>query len=106
MEVQAIYKLVIEVWDTGIYCLGTIVSDNDTTMKAQLKHSFKELIDAKRMCKTDWPRTKSGDKKNDSGRLPIQVEPPRFLADPNNRKNIVGKHLYALAELAKKIKQG
>ena len=48
-------------------------------------------------------KNKEWRQKNDSGRLPIQVEPPRFLADPNHRKKVVGKHLYALAKLAKKL---
>ena len=34
IEVHTIYKLVIEAWDSWIYCLGKIVSDKYTTMKA------------------------------------------------------------------------
>ena len=102
MEVQAIYKIVVEGWNSNVYFIGTIVSDDDTTMKAQLKHSFKKLIEANQMRKEDWPRTKGNTKKADTGRLPLEITPPNFLADPNHRKKVVGKHLYALAKLAKK----
>ena len=46
MEVQAIYEMVLQAWKSNVYYIGTIVSDNDTTMKAQLKHSYKDMIEA------------------------------------------------------------
>jgi len=58
MEVQAIFQMTIEAWESETRSLGTIVSNNNTTMKAQLKHLFKCLIEARKMNKTDWPRKK------------------------------------------------
>ena len=64
--------------------------DDDTTMKAQLKHSFKCMIKFGKMEKTNWPRTKGGATKNDTGRLPLYIKPPLFKANPNHRKKVVG----------------
>ena len=63
MEVQAILELTIEAWESGIYAIGTIVSDDDTTMKAQLKHSYKQLIAANKMTNESWPINKSKEKR-------------------------------------------
>ncbi len=70
-------------------------------MRARLKHSFKELVEANQMYREDWPRTKSNTKKADTGLLPLAIKPTTFLADPTHQK-IDGKHLYALAKLVKK----
>jgi len=58
IKVQAIYEMAVEAWESGSHAFGTIVSNNNTTMKAQLKHLFKCLIEARKMNKTDWPRKK------------------------------------------------
>ena len=42
---------------------SSIVSDDDCTMKACLRHSHHDLIKAGQMEKRDWPKTKSGAKK-------------------------------------------
>ena len=98
MEVQAIYEMTVDAWDNRGFAIGTIVSDDDTTMKSHLKHSYQELIKAGQMKKEEWPLTKSGNKTADSGRLPLHVKvSPKFLADPNHCKKVVGKYLYALA---------
>ena len=102
MEVQAILELTIEAWESGIYAIGTIVSDDDTTMKAQLKHSYKQLIAANKMTNESWPRNKSKQKKADNGRLPLEITPPKFQADPNHRKKVIGKMFYELASMPKK----
>ena len=102
MEVDAIYDLIVNLWDkkrVGICC---IVSDDDTTMRAHLKHSWSEKIKEKKMSKDEWPRTAKGRKKDDNGRLPLRIPEPTFLADPSHRKKSFGKHLFALATLPKR----
>ena len=58
------------------YVLAVIVSDDDSTMRAHLKHPH------------------VGEKK---GKLPLHIYSPDFLADPSHRKKVVAKHFYALA---------
>ena len=72
-------------------------------MKARLKHSWKEMIEKGIMSKQDWPKTDKGTYKKDNGQLPLHISPPNFLADPNHRKKVVGKLLYAMAIAPKKV---
>ena len=102
MEVEAIYRMTIESFRHHNYHLHTIIADDDTTMKSNLRHSYQDLIEARKMLLEDWPRTRSGAKKSDNGRLPLDVPVPRFLADFNHRVKTVGKSVYALATLPKK----
>ena len=67
---------------------GKIILDNDTTMKAQLKHSFKKLIDEK-MYRTDWPRTARGTQNIDTRMLPVRVKQPCFLVEMNHQKKLL-----------------
>ena len=48
------------------FTASIIVSDDDTTMKSQLKHSFKEKIKAGKMRDEEWPRTKKLQTMDDS----------------------------------------
>ena len=41
------------------YSISTIISDDDSTMKANLKHSFKNKIEAGLMREEDWPHTRN-----------------------------------------------
>ena len=102
MEVTAIKQMVIAAWEEDNYGIGIIVSDDDTTMKSHLKHSFKALIEAGKIQASDWWKTSKGSKKSDLGQLPIHITPPKFLADPNHRTKVVGKVLYSYAKMAKK----
>ena len=99
MEVDVILELCVEYFDKKGVSIAYIVSDDDTTMRSNLKHSLREKIDAGYMYLEDWPRTNSGRKKNCHGRLPLRVPEPLFLADPSHRKKTLGKNLYALASL-------
>ena len=101
MEVTAIKQMVVEAFDKN-YFIGCIVSDDDTTMKSHLRHSYAALIAAGKMNKEDWPKTAKGHKKTDNGKLPLHIDPPSFLADPNHRTKVVGKVLFTFAQLAKK----
>ena len=41
MKVHVKYEILIEVWDSEVYCLVTIISDGDPTMKTKLKNHSK-----------------------------------------------------------------
>ena len=60
MEVDVILELCIEYWDKKGVCIAYIVSDNDTTMRSNLKHPLQEKIDEGYMRPEDWPSTSSG----------------------------------------------
>ena len=102
MECEAIYRMVIEAYDKLHYTIGTIISDDDSTMKSNLKHSFDEKIKKGLMSKSDWSKTIKGHKKADHGRLPLHILEPQFLADFNHRVKVVGKTIYHFAKMAKK----
>jgi len=63
MEVDVILELCVEYFDKKGVSIAYIVSDDDTTMRSNLKHSLREKIDAGYMYLEDWPRTNSGRKK-------------------------------------------
>ena len=44
MEVHAILDIVIDMYDNKNVTIGTIVSDDDSTMRARLQHSWAEKI--------------------------------------------------------------
>ena len=76
MEAQAIFEMAIEAWESENYTLGTMVAGNSTIMKTTLKHSFKFLIEARKMNRKEWTRTKGRVKKKDTRRLPIHLKSP------------------------------
>ena len=86
---------------TWVYTCNIIVSDDDSTMKSNLKQSFAEKVEKGIMKIDEWPRTKKK-LKSDNGRLPLDIPEPRFLADFNHCVKTVGKSVYALALLPKK----
>ena len=102
MECEAIFRMTKQSFYDHKYHISVIISDDDSTMKSNLKHSFTKLIEAKKMELVNWPKTPSGAKKKDNGRLPIEIPEPRFLADFNHRVKTVGKSVYELAKLPKK----
>ena len=59
MEGEAILQLTIEFWDEKNTSIGTIVADNDTTMKLRLTHFWKELCNSGILKKSDWSKTKN-----------------------------------------------
>ena len=54
------------------------------------------------MQESEWPRTKRNVRKQDNGRLPLDIPEPSFLADFNHRVKTVGKAVYGLAALSKR----
>ena len=85
METEAIYRMVTEAGSQGYHC-AVIISDDNSTMKSNLRHSYKQKLDAGIINASEWPRTNSGaKKKKDNGRLPLEIVEPKFLADFNHR---------------------
>jgi hypothetical protein len=55
------------------------------------------MVDVGILDDLDWPRTKSGAKTKDNGRLPILHPIIDFLADKNHRVCTYAKHFFLLA---------
>ena len=74
IEARAALDMVIELHDLGII-VEYIVSDDDSTMRAHLKHIGTEKY----------------------AKLPLQVNPPSFLCDPSHSIKVMVKDIFALA---------
>ena len=61
------------------YNIGIIVSDDDSTMRAVLKHSHKDKQE--KDATYQWPRNLRGVKLPDKGRLPLNMPEPTFYAN-------------------------
>lgn len=80
-----------------------LVTDDDTTTRAALKHSYNDYLfmgiwkieDKARL----WPRSgKSRAYKSDLGRIPLSMQPPQvYYADPSHRKKVFAGQLFKLA---------
>ena len=77
MEPAAILKIVTEAPSRG-YIVHWIVSDDDSVMRAHLKH-------------------KTSTSKTDKGKLPIWIMQPHFMADPGHRNKSVASKFYKLS---------
>ena len=100
MECEAILDLITEAFLERNFVVGTIVADDDTTMKRTLRHNYKEQVSRGVLDKKNWPKNKKG-KPMASGKLPDLIPPPKFLADFNHRVKSVGRAVYELAVMAK-----
>ena len=58
MECEAILELVKEAFSERNFVVGTIVADDDTTMKKVLRHNYKEQVSRGVLAKEDWPNIK------------------------------------------------
>ena len=100
MECEAVLDLVKEAFFERNFVVGTIVADDDTTMKKMLRHNYKDQVSRGILSKNDWPKNIKG-KPMASGKLPDLIPPPKFLADFNHRVKSVGRAVYELAMLSK-----
>ena len=102
MECEALLDLVVKAANERGFHVKTVVSNDDTTMKKIMRHDYKKMINEGEMETKDWPLNDDGNKLT-SGRLPSHIPSPKFLADFNHRVKSVGKGIYELATVSKKI---
>ena len=80
-----------------------LVGDDDSTFKANIRHSYKAKIDAGLMTMEEWPLTAKGNKITDRGKLDLDVpEVWETPADPSHRRKVVAAPLYKVASGTKK----
>ena len=78
MEAAAILDMSINCITERKFVMRTIVSDDDSVMRAHVRH-------------------KISDAKSDKGKLPPWIHQPDFMADPSHRIKTIAKHFYKLA---------
>jgi hypothetical protein len=86
-----------------------LVGDDDSSLSANMKHSYRVKIDSNLMAETDWPRgpptakNSKGTKRPDHGMLPITCpEVKQQLADPTHRTKCVGKAFFLMQQNLKR----
>ena len=106
MEADSALVLTKDAWDNRKFCVKNIVADDDSTMRAVLSHSYRALRQAD--VNFEWPLTESGNKKRDTGRLPLSIPEPNWLADPTHRQKVFASKFFAAANppsLAKPVQK-
>jgi len=87
MEPDAGVEMMIDAVMKNNVIYSTIICDDDSTIRAVSKWSYKELL--KLQPSFQWPRTLKGLKKSDKGCLPLTVPEPTFLSDPSHRVRVL-----------------
>ena len=82
----------METW----FFIKKIVCDDDASVRANLRHSWRALIAEGKMDEKDWSRTASNYCKKDHGQLPLYIPELTFLADPTHRIKVFAKYLFKL----------
>ena len=99
MEAFAGVNLVTKLWrHKYCCCISQICADDDSSIRAQMKHLIADKIEAGLIDKDDWPRgtptanNRLGPKLRDTGKLPLDVKViPTWVCDPNHRKKVFRK---------------
>jgi len=87
MEPDAGVEMMIDAVMKNNVIYSTIICDDDSTIRAVSKWSYKESL--KLQPSFQWPRTLKGLKKPDKGCLPMTVPEPTFLSDPSHRVQVL-----------------
>ena len=81
-EAFAILKMVEDAFYNHLFIIDAIVSDNDRTMRAVLKHPSKGA--------------QGRVLKSSKGKLHTEIPEPSFLADPSHCVKVVVKHIFSV----------
>ena len=82
MEASAIMKMVGDAFYNRFFIIDVIVSNNDSSIRAVLKHT---------------PKGAQGQVlKSSKGKLDEEIPEPSFLADPCHRVKVVAKHIFSI----------
>jgi len=103
MEPEAMLEMYKTLHDNYQTIIGTIVTDDDSSIKAKLKWSNEDHM--KNNNTTDTPKitNRVGNvvPRPDKGGIPSHMPEPGFLADPNHRRKTLANELYNLEKLGK-----
>ena len=90
MEASAILKMVEDAFLNCFFVIDIIVSDNDSTMRAVLKHPSKG--------------SRGQVLKSLKGKLHEDIPKPSFLADPSHRVKVVAKHTFSIVNESRHLR--
>ena len=103
MESDAALELTIRMYEEQHVFVEKIVADDDSTMKANVRHSYEEKEKKKGLFPLwSWPCTTEGQKKTSTGMLPLHIPEPGWLADPTHRTKVVGKRFFDMLKRGKR----
>ena len=92
MEASVILKMVEDDFYNGFFIIDVIVSDDERTMRAVLKHPSKGARDQVL--------------KSSKGKLHTDIPEPSFLADPYHRVKVVAKHIFSIVNKSRDLRCG
>ena len=90
MEASAILKMVEDAFYNCFFIIDVIVSDDDSTMRAVLKHPYKGA--------------RGQVLKSSKGKLHTEIPEPSFLADPSHRVKVVAKHIFSIVNESRDLR--
>ncbi len=93
--------MIEEDWKKRRTQIGTVVCDDDTTMKKILRHRYNDLVSEGKVRLEDWPINNNGERYT-AGELSYEVPEPKFLTDFNHWVKSVGKVVCDLASKPKR----
>jgi hypothetical protein len=100
MEAKGAFKIVNRLNTTNDVFIKTYVMDDDSSVKAILRHSLADKIAADKMVDADWPLTNGGVRVRDTGLLPLDQYEMEFLGDKNHRVRTYARYLFKLSKLS------
>ena len=105
MEPLSILDMVVRLYDDKAVITDTIVTDDDSSIKAKLKWNNEDYMKNHNTTVRPTHTTKGGNvvPRPDRGGLPGYIPEPKFLADPNHRKKTLKGVLYGI--LKRRIKE-
>ena len=102
MEADAALLLTVKMFDAKNVEVEKIVTDNDSSMKANVRYSFEEKAQRKDLFpEYQHPRTDNGKLRPSTGILPLHVPEPQWLVDPNHQTKVVGKRFFEMKSKGK-----
>ena len=82
MEASTILKMVEDALYNHFFIIDDIVSDDDSTMRAVIKHPS--------IC------VRGQVLKSSKGKIDEEIPDPSFLADPSHRMKVVANHIFSI----------
>ena len=92
MEASAILKMVEDAFLNRFFVIDIIVSDNDSTMRAVIKHPSKGA--------------RGQVLKSPTGKLHEDIPDPSFLADPSHCMKVVAKYIFSIVNESRDLRCG
>jgi hypothetical protein len=99
MEPHAAVKCIESIFSKGDAFVGTIVTDNDSTMRSRLKQNGREKAEAGVAVLEDLLKSIQLRRSSDHGALDLDVPEPICKADANHRVRAYGNALHKLVDM-------